>query len=62
MRHHVDQLCKHLDEFDADTVMVPECEESETSNACHGPVIERCTPGHSVSSTDSPQASQDLLV
>ena len=66
VRHHFDQLCKRLDEFDADTVMVPESEGSETSaqasNACHGPVLEPCTAGHSVCSTDSPQASQDLLV
>ena len=66
MRCHVDQLRKRLDEFDADTVMVPEREGSETStetsNACHGPVIQSCTAGHSVSLTDSPQASQDLLV
>ena len=43
VRRHVDQLCKCLDEFDAYTVMVPECEGSETSteasSACHGPVI-----------------------
>ena len=39
-------------EFDADTVMVPEREGSETSteasNACHGPVIELYTAGYSV--------------
>ena len=66
MRHHLDQLRKCLDEFDADTVMVLEREGSETlteaSNACHGPVIEPRTAGHSVSSTESYQASEDLLV
>ena len=30
MRCHVDQLHKCLDEFDADTVMLPEREGSET--------------------------------
>ena len=43
VRRHVDQLRKCLDKFDADTVMVPEREGSETSteasNACLGPVI-----------------------